>query len=486
MKKKLENIKQFIIKHDELFFCIMFLVMISGYALNIKTDVGDEVWNFQNIYKMYNGYKIYIDANVITTPLFHVIGLILFKLFGANFLIFRIYNILISILLFFITYKIFKKITYRKSKSLLFTIIIFALEKHIVDSTANYNMLANVFVLFGTYIILNKEKFKYYCFLESICIMLIILTKQNVGIFYIIGYFIYSIIYKNKFKENIKIVFYILIMTLLFILVLFGYNVLSGFISYCFLGIEEFAKNNVSTTFIGVIIMVVLASVNLYYIIYINYEKKLKKNQIKYINILSCFAFPLLLASYPIFNWHHILIAIYLQIVLILYIFTELIHIKDRKKLFIVISILIYAFFSVKSILYDIEYFKGILNSKYEYNNVFFGTLFDSDIEYKINNVKEYIERANENVIVLSSDAAIYMLPLNRSNGAMDLPLLGNFGRNGEDGIIEEISNMSNTKILLNKEKAFWQESDKIINYVKDNFECIGEIEDLLIYIKDK
>ena len=261
MKQKLENIKQFIIKHDELFFCIMFLIMISGYALNIKTGVGDEVWNFQNIYKMYNGYKIYVDANVITTPVFHIIGLILFKLLGANFLIFRMYNIVISLLLFFITYKILEKITYSKSVALLFTVILFVLEKHIIESATNYNMLAIVFVLIGIYSILNKEKLKYFCFLEAICIMLIILTKQNIGIFYIIGYLLYSIIYKNSLKENIKIIFHIFIMTLLFIFILFKYNILEGFISYCFLGIEEFAKNNVASTFVGIIIMVVLASV---------------------------------------------------------------------------------------------------------------------------------------------------------------------------------------------------------------------------------
>ena len=49
----------------------------------IKTVPTDEMWNFQNIYKMYNGYKIYIDANVVTTPIFHFIGMIIFKLLNC-------------------------------------------------------------------------------------------------------------------------------------------------------------------------------------------------------------------------------------------------------------------------------------------------------------------------------------------------------------------------------------------------------------------
>lgn len=74
------------------------------------------------------------------------------------------------------------------------------------------------------------------------------------------------------------------------------------------------------------------------------------------------------------------------------------------------------------------------------------------------------------------------MMPLNRSNGNMDEPLLGNFGKDGENGVIEEISKMENTKIMINKEKNIYQESDKIIQYIKDNMNYIGEIEDLLIY----
>ena len=75
MKEKIKKVEKIMAKHDELFFILVFLLMISGYALDVETLVGDEVWNFQHIYKMYSGYKIYVDANVITTPMFHIIGL---------------------------------------------------------------------------------------------------------------------------------------------------------------------------------------------------------------------------------------------------------------------------------------------------------------------------------------------------------------------------------------------------------------------------
>lgn len=101
MKENLIKVKKFVEKHDEIFVTILIFIMSLGYSLYIKTLAGDELWNFQNVYKIYNGYKIYVDANVITTPIFHCIGVLFFKTFGANFLVFRLYNIIICIALFF-------------------------------------------------------------------------------------------------------------------------------------------------------------------------------------------------------------------------------------------------------------------------------------------------------------------------------------------------------------------------------------------------
>ena len=69
MKDNLIKVKKFVEKHDEIFVTILIFIMSLGYSLYIKTLAGDELWNFQNVYKIYNGYKIYVDANVITTPI---------------------------------------------------------------------------------------------------------------------------------------------------------------------------------------------------------------------------------------------------------------------------------------------------------------------------------------------------------------------------------------------------------------------------------
>lgn len=51
--------------------------------------------------------------------------------------------------------------------------------------------------------------------------------------------------------------------------------------------------------------------------------------------------------------------------------------------------------------------------------------------------------------------------------------------------MLEKIKSMKGYQILI-KEDLFWQESSMMINYIKENYEKIGEICDFQIYeIKD-
>ena len=79
MKEQLIKITNFIEKHNNIFVAMLIFVSIFGITLNVNLESSDELWNFQNIYKMYNGFQIYKDANVIITPLFFWIGEIILK-----------------------------------------------------------------------------------------------------------------------------------------------------------------------------------------------------------------------------------------------------------------------------------------------------------------------------------------------------------------------------------------------------------------------
>lgn len=189
-------------KHDNLILLIVITIFSAVAVFSVRLRTGDEIWNFANIYKMVNGYQIYKDANVIITPIFFIIGEIAFKTIGANYFIFRILDSLIYSTMILIIYNILKQLKIRKRNALLYTLIIHYIMYTIVHGGANYNVLAILFVLLGIYITLKYNNTKKFTILNGIIIYLIIFTKQNIGVYYLIGTILMRI-FKQKGYENL-------------------------------------------------------------------------------------------------------------------------------------------------------------------------------------------------------------------------------------------------------------------------------------------
>ena len=83
-------------------------IFISTIILAKPLADGDEFINFYNTYKMNMGQKIYKEVNIISTPLLFYIGLAIFKIIGARLISFRIYAIIINIMIEIILYCIFR------------------------------------------------------------------------------------------------------------------------------------------------------------------------------------------------------------------------------------------------------------------------------------------------------------------------------------------------------------------------------------------
>ena len=105
-----------------------------------------------------------------------------------------------------------------------------------------------------------------------------------------------------------------------------------------------------------------------------------------------------------------------------------------------------------------------------------------------IQHVQSYIIlNENNDVYILDSDAAVFMIPLNKYNKDFDMFLKGNLGSKGEEGQIEKIKSMkNNTKILIKNDnyRKNWQNPNQVTDYIKENLEKIGEIEYFDIYKK--
>ena len=67
-------------------------------------------------------------------------------------------------------------------------------------------------------------------------------------------------------------------------------------------------------------------------------------------------------------------------------------------------------------------------------------------------------------------------------DGIFDLPFLGNLGKCGKTALINKLKDYKETYILIHTQKKYWQESDEVRNYIKENYEYVEEICDFSVY----
>ena len=490
MKEVANKIINRIKEKDNILVFVLFFVVSAGISLNIYLESGDELWNFQNVYKMYKGYKIYEEINVIITPLSYWIEKATFQIVGANLFVFRVSHcIIISTLLLF-TYIILKKLNVSKTVSLLTAIIINLQEFFLLIRTSwCYNNMALMLFVIGVYYIIN-EKTRKNLYIQAIITILIILTKQNIGIYYLLGNIVYLCALENNIKHKIKdIVKYISVLLLggiAFIIYMINDNNLYNFINYTFGGILEFASENGNYEISSIIYIIGIIILNIVISIVLLQKKILSEKQKENVKILLIFSMMLAIVCYPIFNSTHIIIATYLMMintVYILYILFKDFRDGFQKILKIVntISITAMMLFSI----FNINIFWNNITSEdyqYSWEDPFFGGVLGKEEYEKNQEIINYIEENDKNVIVFSHMAAFYMIPLERNNGDFDLPFKGNLGIKGEESLLERVANIENTQFLLYKKEKCYQESEKVEEYIKNNKRFIGEIWDFEIY----
>lgn len=488
MKNVIDKIK----RKDNIAIFILFFLISLGICLNISLEANDEIWNFQNVYKMYNGFKIYEEINVIITPFFFWVSEAIFYIFCANLFVFRVSHCFIMAILFLITYKILKKLNVPKTLSVL-TILLIALQEFflLIRTSFNYNNMALLFFVIGIYYLIN-EKTRKNVYIQAIITVLILLTKQNMGIYYLLGNMIYLSISKNVVKDKIKeIVRYmsiILLIGIVFILYLIIDNNLYNFINYTLGGILEFANENLNFDFSSIVFMLGIMLINIGLSAILLNKTIFSAKQKENIKILLIFSMALSIVCYPIFNWTHVIIGTYLMIINIVYMIYTLFEDfeKQIQKILKIVNGIIILLMIVFSVFNMYMWINTITSDEYPYSweNPFFGGVIGKEEYEKSEKVIKYIENNDKRVIVFSNKAALYMIPLGRNNGDFDLPFKGNLGIKGEKGLIEKVNDMENVQFLIFKEEDenIYQETTKVKEYIKSTKKYVGEIEGFEIY----
>ena len=191
----------------------------------------------------------------------------------------------------------------------------------------------------------------------------------------------------------------------------------------------------------------------------------------------------------------HCIISGYLLFILFIYVIFQIVleginkvKIKNKQIIESILLVIVGTVLISLSFANLINWFRFVFSEEkyYNYEDPFFGGIISEEMYNNIQNVSKYIEETENEVIIMSPKAAFYMINFNINHKDFDLPLKGNFGKEGEKGLIKQIEKLENVNVLIEKdeEKLNWQESLILRNYIMENMNCVGEIEEFLIYEK--
>ena len=480
---------------DTCFFIIMIL-LFSATVLPRNLANLDEIWNFNFARNIANGLIPYNDFNMLQTPLLSFILGGIFKIFGQELFVMRIVSIILGAGIIFVAFKILKELKLNTKWSILSSGLLFLFI--ISDFYIDYNYA----ILFITLLLIYIElKYKNYGIRYNLLIGLLagitILLKQSTGII-ISGITILYLILEKRDKETGKAILYrvlgVLIPCIILLIYLLVTNSISSFIDYCILGIGTF-ENSISylkllrggdlNAFLGMIAPVTL--VILFAINIVNIKQKTIKQNISYL-ILFVFALAQFTVVYPIADEIHFKIAAFPTILVVLYYICKKIQeIKNIK-----VSIFIEHFMNIITISFVGVLILQAVNEIYLYTQIdksvlnhFSNIPISTTLQDRILEVDSYIQNEERDVYILDSEAAVYMIPLDKYTKDFDMFLKGNLGSASEEGQIEKIKNIKNVVILIKNDKIAlnWQTPTKVIEYIKNNLEKIGTVSFFDAYI---
>lgn len=320
---------------------------------------------------------------------------------------------------------------------------------------------------------------------------------------------LYKIIFiknRSEIKKYIKTAMVRIAGILLPILVLFIYLILTGsikdFVNYAILGISTFSNsisysNLLENDKIEIKILSILIPISIIInLIIIIIEKVMNRKNKILENILTMFiySFSIIILMYPIADEIHFLIATLIAIITAIYVIGMFgkkmynrINYNKKYKTYkiatLIIWIVLLAVILTTSINNLYQYIIAEKNQELKhYKNI----IVEKYLQKRINDIDNYIiENENKKVYMLDAEAAIAMIPLDKYNKDYDMFLLGNIGKDGEEGQIEKIKQREKDTIYIIRMKEIpqnWQTPQRVIEYIRENLNFIGTVDAYEIY----
>ena len=431
----------------ELIIIFFVTFTINLICLNFSLD---ELWSFGFSYNISQGLIPYKDFNMVIFPFYPFLNGLIMSLFGTNYLVFEITNAIMCTVLFYYLKKMCPKNYY-----IIYLLII-------PISYGNYSLLCLLLTLL---IITLEQKNQKNHILIGILLGLLFLTKQNIGIIFILPTFY---LYYRRPKIILKRLLFFSIPFLFTMVYLLITSSLASFINYTILGLFDFGNDN---TILGPYTMMVI--ILTIYIIYRYFYKKDKK-------IILIYSLVSLTQNYPLFDQYHFIISI---IPITIYILNMIKIPNFSLKLSFNLVIILILIINSYQILTNQKLFPNNTNL-FKYKAL---TPYQDKTITTINN---YIKKipSNTQLFILESSAYLYKLENNIDINKYDLINNGNMGYHGEltyQKEIEQICNQKDCIILINNYENFTKRNQTnryLMNYVINNYQYIGKIADLYIY----
>lgn len=207
---------------------------------------------------------------------------------------------------------------------------------------------------------------------------------------------------------------------------------------------------------------------------------------------------PMLVMAYPIADKIHFFIGSFIVLLGVIYVLLEIgkkaynkIKFTDKNRYYkittMMIALALASGIVVQAFCYLYEYYKSPdKNTEIShYKNI----IVEDYLKQRIEEIEFFIKEEEENreVAILDAEAAIYQIPLNKYMKNYDMFLKGNIGKDGEDGIIEQIKQSKNKIYLIRKQNlaSNWQTPTKVVKYVRDNLDLVGEVSIYDVYYID-
>jgi len=285
---------------------ILYFVIVVLLKFSQKIGYFDEIWNFNMARNFLYGNLPYRNFNMIIFPAFPFILSVLLKIFGNQFLVYRIFQIFLCVIALKLSWKIIDKFDQENNIFLYFVNWVYFLFL-VCNNIMEYNFFSLVLVEWVVLLEFSKNNYRNR-FLIGVLLGILILTKQTIGIS-VVFFSITSIFFtsdKNKFKKIITEILGIIFPLIFLIIYIFSNSIQNEFVDYTFFSGSDFLTNGKNfLKFLGmseIIICFIILIITIAFFI----QTKKDENKIK----LFLYAFSMLSVSFPIVDNSHLSISL--------------------------------------------------------------------------------------------------------------------------------------------------------------------------------